>query len=121
MAVAMLSNRDSLDMLHHEIGQTCFGSACVINNGDIWVVQQRKGLAFGLETGDYLPRIHARLDDFQRNHAFYRFILLSKVNNGKTALAKHTQELVRPDLPDLSGSFSFRISKRACREIPAVW
>ena len=37
--------------------------------GDVRVVHQGQRLPLGLEAGDHLPRVHARLDDLQRDHA----------------------------------------------------
>ena len=63
--VAVLGDRDAADQLHDEVGPARVGGAGVEHLGDVGVVHQRQGLPLGLEAGDDLPRVHARLDDLQ--------------------------------------------------------
>ena len=63
--VAVVGDRHALDQLHDEVGAAGVGGAGVEHPGDVGVVHQRQGLALGLEPGDDLPGVHARLDDLQ--------------------------------------------------------
>src|SRR5262249_18882385 len=65
--------------------------------GDVGVVHQGQGLAFGLEAGDDLPRIHAGLDDLQSYFAANRLLLLGHEDDAEAAFADLLNELVRPD------------------------
>ena len=65
LAVAVVGDRDAADQLHDEVGPARLGGAGVEHPGDVRVVHQRQGLPLGLEPGDHLPGVHARLDDLQ--------------------------------------------------------
>ena len=60
--VAVVGDGHALDQLHHEVGPTRSGGARVEYPGDVGVVHQCQGLPLGLEAGDHLARVHARLD-----------------------------------------------------------
>src|SRR6516164_540390 len=94
-----MGDGDALDQLHDEVRPArCGGEWCVAGGGsdsliflfarhappatrhlsrrsavehlgDIGVVHHREGLAFGFEAGDHLPRVHARLQDLERDLA----------------------------------------------------
>ena len=71
LLVAELRDRNAMDEFHHEVRPATVGRARIEHLGDVGVVHQRQGLAFGLEPGDHLPRVHPRLDDLQ-GHASLR-------------------------------------------------
>src|SRR5262249_41770084 len=71
--------------------------AAVDDAGDIDVVHHGQGLPFGLEAGDDLAAVHARLDDLQRDLALHGLGLLGHVDGSHAALADLLQQLVRPD------------------------
>ena len=50
-------------------GRPDVGGAAVEHLGDVGMVHERQRLPLGLEAGDDLPRVHARLDDLQRHLA----------------------------------------------------
>ena len=97
IAVAVLGDRHALDQLHHEVRAAGVGGAGVEDAGDVGVVHHRQGLAFGLEAGDDLPRVHARLDDLERHLASDRLLLLGHEDGAHAALADLLEELVRAD------------------------
>ena len=72
--------------------------------GDIRMVQEGQGLAFGLDAGDDRLGIHARLDDLQGDLAFDGVFLLGQVDDAHTPFAEHANELVATD----PGAGSFR-------------
>ena len=63
--VAVLGDRDALDQLHDEVRPARVGGACVEHPGDVRVVHHGQGLPLGLEAGDDLAGVHARLDDLE--------------------------------------------------------
>lgn len=63
------------------------------------VVHQRQGLTLGLEAGDDLARVHARLDQLERDAAMDRRELLREPHLTHPARANAFEELVRTDLP----------------------
>jgi hypothetical protein len=70
--VAVLGNGQALDQLHDEIGSCRVRRASVQHLGDVGVVHHRQRLAFLLEAGNHLVRVHSRLDDLNRNLALHR-------------------------------------------------
>ena len=74
-------------------------SACagVEDLGDVGVVHQGQGLPLGLEAGEHLLRVHARLDDLQRHQALDRLGLLGHPDRAHAAFADLLQQLVRAD------------------------
>ena len=97
LAVAVVGDRDALDQLHDEVGAARVGGAGVEDLGDVGVVHQRQGLAFGLEAGDDLAGVHARLDDLQRHPAADRVRLLGHEDDAHAPLADRLQQLVGAD------------------------
>ena len=95
--VAVLGDRDALDQLHDEVGAAGVGGAGVEDAGDVGVVHQGQGLALGLEAGDDLLRVHARLDDLQGHRAADRLGLLGHVDDAHAPLADLLQQLVGAD------------------------
>jgi len=69
-----------LTKLHNEEGAACVGGAGIEDAGDVGMVHNRQRLAFGLETGDDLSRVHARLDDLQSHLASDWILLLGHVD-----------------------------------------
>ena len=61
------------------------------------MVHDRQGLAFGLEAGDDLAGVHARLDDLQRHLASDRLLLLGHEDGAHAPFADLLEELVRAD------------------------
>ena len=70
--IAVLGDRHALDQFHDEIRPAAVGRAGVEHLGDVGVVHQGQGLPFGLEAGDDLAAVHARLDDLQSDPALDR-------------------------------------------------
>ena len=67
--VAVVGDGNALDELHDEERPAGVGAAGVQHAGDVGVVHQRQGLALGLEAGDDLTGVHARLDDLEGHFA----------------------------------------------------
>ena len=68
------------------------------------MVHHRQRLALGLETGDDRARVHARLDDLERDAAAHRLLLVGDIDHATAALADLLAQLVAPDpVPGLFG------------------
>ena len=65
---------------HDEVGPSVRVGTGVEDPGDVGVIHQRERLALGFEPGDYLPAVHARLDNLQRHVPPNRLELLSAIN-----------------------------------------
>ena len=61
------------------------------------MIHQRERLSLGLETGDHLPRIHAELDDLERDPPAHRLLLLGHEHDAAAAFAQSLQQLVAAD------------------------
>jgi len=70
--VAVLGDRDTLDVLHHEVRPAVRRRARVEDLGDRRVVHQRQRLPLGLEAGHDLFRVHPLLDHLERDLAAHR-------------------------------------------------
>ena len=97
LAVAVLGDRDAADQLHDEVGPARFGGPGVEDLGDVGVVHHRQGLALGLEAGDDLLGVHARLDDLQGHLAAHGLRLLGHVDDAHAPLADLLHQLVGAD------------------------
>ena len=97
VSVAELGDRHAVHQLHHEVRPARVGGAGVEHLGDVLVVHQRQRLALGLEAGDHLARVDARLDHLERDLAADGVLLLGHVDDAEPALADALQELVAAD------------------------
>jgi serine/threonine protein kinase len=95
--VAKLGDWHALDELHHEVGAARGRGAAVEDLGNIGMVHDRQGLPLRLETGDDLARVHARLEQLERDLAAHRLYLLGHEDHAKAALADLFQQLVGSD------------------------
>jgi len=95
--LAVGGDRDPLDQLHHEVGPAAGGGAAVEDLGDVGVVHEGQGLPLGLEPGDHLAGVHARLDDLQGNLALHRLALLGHPNFAHASFTDSLQQLVVAD------------------------
>ncbi len=96
--VAVFGDRRPFDQFHDEVRPPGFGAAAVQHRGDALVVHQGQGLPLGLEAGDDLPGVHARLDDLQGDFAFDRLLLHGHVDHAHAAVADLVDQLVAADL-----------------------
>ena len=95
--VAVLRDRHAFDQLHDEVRPAAVGRAGIQHFGDVRMVHHRHGLPLGLEAGDHLPRVHARLDDLERDRALDRLGLLGHEHHAHAAFADLLQQLVGAD------------------------
>ena len=97
LAIAVLVDRDAVDELHHEERPAAVGGAGVEDPRDAGVVHERQGLALGLEAGDDLFGVHARLDDLERDLAADGALLLGEEDDSHAALAELADDRVGAD------------------------
>jgi hypothetical protein len=77
------------------------------------MIHQRQGLPLGLEAGDHLARIHARLDELQRYLAAHRMMLLGDKHQAHAPFADLLHQLVRTDRG--AGPFAHGLVERGGR------
>ena len=71
--------------------------AAVKDLGDVGVVHEGQGLPLGLEPGDHLAGVHARLDDLEGDLALHGLALLGHPDLAHAPFADPFQELVGAD------------------------
>src|SRR5262249_22016863 len=76
---------------------TCLGGSSVQHLGDVGMVHQRQRLALRFEAADNFLRIHASLDNLERDFALYWFGLLRQENSAKPSLSEPLEQLVTTD------------------------
>ncbi|HNB81428.1 MAG TPA: CoA transferase subunit A [Chitinophagaceae bacterium] len=94
VGVAVIGDALALDQFHHEVGAACVRCAAVEHAGDVRMVHQRQRLALGLEAGHDFLRVHAQLEDLQRDLAAHRLRLLRHPDGAEAAFADRFQQLV---------------------------
>jgi hypothetical protein len=92
--IAILGNWHPLDEVHDEVRPARGGGSGIQHAGDVGVIHQRQGLAFGLEAGDDLPGVHTGFDQLHRDQTLDRFALLGEVDRAHAALADELDDLV---------------------------
>jgi hypothetical protein len=90
IVVAVLCDRYAADQFHHEVrtpqaqGLQPLGFALRVPHiedpGDVGMVHQCQRLPLGLEADQTVSGVHPRLDDFERDLATHRFVLLGHEN-----------------------------------------
>ena len=88
MRVAVLRDRHARDVLHHEVRPAVGRGAGVDDARDVRVVHQRQRLALGLEARDDVARVHAELDDLERDGAANGLGLLGQIDDAHAAFAE---------------------------------
>jgi hypothetical protein len=86
------------DVFHHEVRPAGVGGAGVVDGGDVGVTQQRQGLAFRLEAGDHLPRVHTQLDELDGDDAADGMALLGLVDQTHAPFADLLDEVIVADV-----------------------
>ena len=92
--VAEGGDRGAAHQFNHEVEPPLLGLAAVEDAGDVRVVHHGERLALGLEAGDDLARVHACLEDFDRDAAADRFGLIGHVDGAEATLADFLKDLV---------------------------
>ena len=109
--VAVFRDPGAAHQFHHEIGPAGLGRAGIEHLRDVRMVHHRQRLALRFEPGDHLLRVHAQLDDFERDAAAHRFLLLGHVDDAAAAFADFLKNFVTAN--PVAGLFSQRQSNGA--------
>src|ERR1035441_7785851 len=92
--ITVVRDFDTTHQFHDEVRSASVGGSGIQHLGDIRMIHQRQGLAFGLETRDHLLGIHAQFDDLERHAPTHRFRLLRHIDDPTAAFANLLKELV---------------------------
>src|SRR5437870_267234 len=92
--VAVMRNGNTLYQFHGEKRTSGFRCASIEHLGNVRMVHERKGLPFGLKTGDDLISAHTQFDDHQRDATPYRCQLLRHINDAAATLTYFLKEFV---------------------------
>jgi hypothetical protein len=95
--VAVLGDRHAADEFHHEVRMAARGGAGVEHAGDVRMVHEGERLPLGLEAGDHVAGVHARLDDLEGHFAADRLLLLGDEDQAEAAFADLLHQPVRAD------------------------
>ena len=87
MSVTVCRDRLPLDVRHGKVRPPLGRRSTIEDRGNRRVVHERQSLAFGLEAGHDLRRVHPRLDDLQSNLPTYRLRLLREPHLAHSPLA----------------------------------
>jgi hypothetical protein len=85
--VAVAGDGHPADQFHHEIGTAAVGGARLPHLCDFGVVHHRQRLPLGLEAGNDLAAVHARLDDLDRHLPPHGLRLLGHEHDAHAPLA----------------------------------
>ena len=97
LAIAILGDGNALHVLHHEVGAAGLRRATIEHAGDVRMIHQGERLALSLEARDDLPRVHAGLDDLERDSLVVITTMLRQVHHSHAAFAEFVEELVLAD------------------------
>ena len=97
LAIAVVGDGNALHVLHHEVGAPGLRRTTIEHAGDIGMIHQRQRLALSLEARDDLPRVHAGLDDLERDSLVVITTMLRQVDHSHAAFAEFVEELVLAD------------------------
>src|SRR5262245_7920533 len=85
LVVAILRDWHARDQFHHEIRPARVRSSRIEHLGDIRMVHHCQGLPLRFEACDHLPRVHARLDDLERDGPLERLGLFRHEDDAHSA------------------------------------
>ena len=88
VCIAVLRDLHTLDVLHDEIGAPGLRRTSVDDAGNAGMLHEGERLTLRLETGDELLRVHAELDEFQRDRPLDRLFLLGLPHLSHASLAE---------------------------------
>ena len=96
--VAEVRDRVALHILHRKVRPTRRRQATIDHLRDVRMVHHRKRLPLLLEARDHALRVHARLDDLERDALREGMPALGQPHCSKTTLAELRDEFVRTNL-----------------------
>ncbi len=100
MRLAEISQRDAVDVFHHEVGQAIVGRAAVEQSRDVRVLQAREDFALRAETAQDFIGIGPALEQFDRNRlAKFRVRARGQPDRAHPAAAELAKQAVGADAP----------------------
>jgi len=97
VAIAELFDRLAVDELHREPRPAVGSRAAVEHLGNVVVVHARERFPFLLEPANDFGRVHADLDDLERDFAMHRLFLLGPPDVAEAAFTDRRDEAERTD------------------------
>src|ERR1041385_2904579 len=83
------------------------------------MIHERQRLALRFEARDDIARVHAWLDDLQRNRALNRLVLLGQIYDAHASFTEHADDAIRPNLfRRLEGSRAAPAATRVSGDTP---
>ena len=98
LAIAVLSDRHALDVLHHEVRPALGCRAGVEDPRDVRVVHYRQRLTLVGETGEHLAGVHAEFHDFKGHTPANGLALLGQVHGAHAPFAYRSKDLITAEV-----------------------
>ncbi len=99
--VAINRNTGTLNVVHHEERPAPRGGPCIEDPGDAGMLHARQSLAFMIESGQHLLRVHAQLHHLQSYAPADRFGLLGEVDRPHASFAEDSQYAIGAEVVPL--------------------
>ncbi len=107
--VGELVDRLPVDVVHREVGEVVGSAAAVEQPGDVGMVQRGQDLALRPEARENMVRIHASLDQFDRDSLVEPAVRpLGQVDGAHSTPAQLADQAVRTDPPSDDRLLAFR-------------
>lgn len=97
LMVGVFRDRFAFDVFHDEVRSSGVVGVGVKHFRDVWMIHQRQSLPFGFEAGDDQFRVHAQLDEFQRDFATDGCSLFGSIDFAHAAGTDAFQNTIRAD------------------------
>ena len=97
VVIAVLVDRTTLNILHHEVGTAVRRGTRFVHPSDVGVVHERQCLSLGLEPQHDLFSVHPLPDELQRDTPADGLLLLGQIDHPHAPIADLLQDAVRTD------------------------
>lgn len=112
--VAVIRDFNPAHQFHHKERSARFRRSGIKHLRDVRVIHEGQGLSLGLETRNDSLRVHAQLNDLERDTSPHGFLLLSHVNDTATTLAQLLKQFVPANLIARLLRYESLVSKQEC-------
>ena len=92
--IAVVRDFGAAHQFHDEVRPARVRRTSVEDPGDVRMIHKRQRLSFRLKARDDRVRVHAELDDLERDPTTHRFLLFGHVNDTATAFTDLLQQFV---------------------------
>ena len=98
MICTILVNRKTLDVLHHEVGQSILRGPAIEQARDVRMIKPGQNLSFNAEVPQHRVGVHPRFDQLDRNLLLVLLVgALGQVHRPHPAAADFAKHAVWPD------------------------